>query len=106
MTTLFHYTNAKFDAFDSSKCDGIWLTTISPVDEDMLNEIGAAGFGAVAVVEIDEESLEVIYNGDNYDVEEQLECENANCIINQYEGFEDYAFADASLLNIKEWIEG
>lgn len=103
MKTLYHYSAVKFENFDISKCDGIWLTDISPDQTDLLEEIGASGMNYVAVCNADTENS--IINGSNHDVELQLVDDDADCIENIYDGFTDYAFADASKVNIIEWIK-
>lgn len=105
MTTLYHYSDKPFEKFDTSKCDGIWLTDIKPSDTELLSEIGAAGMGYVATVEVDLDDLEPLVNGDNYDVEEQLKSEPADYIHNIYDGFEDYAFASDEHIKSIEWSE-
>ena len=103
MKTLYHYSTTKFESFDTSKCDGIWLTDISPEQTDLLEEIGANGINYVAICHADTENS--VSNGSNYDVESQLANEDADCIENSYDGFTDYAFADSSKVQIIEWIE-
>jgi len=101
---LFHYTNKPFDAIDATKCDGFWMTDIAPTETEMLDQIGAAGMGWVAVVELDN-SGEELTNGDNHEVAEQLENEGADYMCNRYDGFCDYAVNNASLVKIIEWIK-
>lgn len=102
---LYHYADKPFDAIDFSKCDGFWMTDIAPSDDDMLDEIGAAGMRYVAIVEFDETG-ESIRNSDfNHDVSEQLEKESADFIENIYDGFTDYAVSKAELVKIIEWVE-
>ncbi len=105
METLYHYTDNKFDSFDASKCDGIWLTDIQPNDKEMLNEVGAQSFEWCAVCRVNTSELEELTNGDNYDVEEQLESDDCDYIRNLYDGFEDLAFADAGHVEIIEWVK-
>ena len=105
MTTLtvYHYSSVKFNRFDLSKCDGFWFTDIAPESPELLNEIGAAGSAFCAKCEItfDDE----IINGDNYDVEDFLRSNDADCIVNNYDGFTDYALIDSSKIEIIEWIK-
>lgn len=100
---LYHYSNAKFDKFDTSKSDGIWLTTIAPNETELLNEIGAAGTQYVAKVVVDIEDLEALTNGDNYDVADQLSGSGYDYIKNIYDGFEDYAFLNQDNFKSMDW---
>jgi hypothetical protein len=102
--TVYHYSRIKFQSFDKDKSDGFWFTDIKPNDEDMLNEIGAAGASFCAVCEISF-SNELSNSDDNDDVEQQLKDANADCIVNVFEEFTDYAMADKSKITILEWIE-
>jgi len=99
---VYHYSNVKFDKFDSEKSDGFWFTSISPDQEEMLEEIGAAGYKYVAIVEI--EINDPIFNGKNSDVAEQLEENEADGIINKYDGFTDYAVVNNDQIKIIEWL--
>ena len=99
----YHYTSKPFESFNAEKCDGIWVTTIQPEDTEMLEEIGAAGLEYCAVCEIDFD--ETLVDGSNYDVAEQLEGTEFDCIENRYDGFNDYAFSDASKVKIIEWVK-
>lgn len=101
---LYHYSSEKFDTIDMSKTDGFWMTTIAPLPAKMLEEIGASGINYVAICEL-EESDSVLLNGDNFDVEEQLESSSCDYIENRYDGFEDYAVAKADKVKIIEWVK-
>ena len=102
---LYHYADKPFDSIDFSKCDGFWMTDIEPSNEDMLDEIGAAGLRYVAIIDFDD-SGDSIRNSDyNHDVSEQLEKEGADFIENIYDGFSDYATCNADLIKIIEWVE-
>lgn len=99
----YHYSSIKFEEFDNAKCDGFWFTSIAPTDTEMLNEIGAAGskFCAKCILTIDDSE----FNGVNSDVEQFLLDNNADSIINKYDGFVDYALADNTRIQILEWIQ-
>lgn len=101
---LYHYTSRKFNSIDLSKCDGFWMTTISPDQKELLNDTGSSGCEYCAIVEFDD-SGEYLLNGSNYDVEDQLLNEDAAYILNRYDGFDDYAVTNAELVKILEWVE-
>ena len=101
---LYHYSSVKIESIDLAKCDGFWMTTIAPNETDLLDEIGAAGSKFCMVVEFDD-SGEELTNGSNYDVEEQLESEEADFMRNVYDGFSDYATCNVNLVKIIEIIE-
>ncbi len=101
---LYHYTSKKFNSIDLSKCDGFWMTTISPDQKELLDETGASGCECCAIVEFDD-SGEYLLNGSNNDVEDQLLNEDATYILNRYDGFDDYAVTNAELVKIIKWVE-
>lgn len=99
----YHYSNQKFDIFDEKKSDGFWFTSITPTDTAMLAEIGASGskYCAKCLLMISNE----LVNGDNYNVDEQLNNGEYDGIINKYDGFVDYAVNDNKQIKILNWIE-
>ena len=101
---LYHYSSMKIDNIDMNKCDGFWMTTIAPNETDLIDEIGATGSKFCMVVEFDDSGDELT-NGSNYDVEEQLESEEADFMRNVYDGFSDYATCNVNLVKIIEIIE-
>ena len=96
---LYHYSNTKIENIDMNKCDGFWMTTIAPTETDLLMEIGADGLEFCHVIEFDD-SGEVLMNGSNEDVAEQLESEEADYMQNNYDGFSDYATCNSDLIKI------
>ena len=96
---LYHYSSAKIENIDMNKCDGFWMTTIAPTETDLLMEIGADGLEFCHVIEFDD-SGEVLMNGSNEDVAEQLESEEADYMQNNYDGFSDYATCNIDLIKI------
>ena len=101
---LYHYSSTKIEDVDMNKCDGFWMTTIAPTETQLLMEIGADGLEFCHVVELDD-SGEVLMNGSNEDVAEQLESEAADYMKNNYDGFSDFAVVNASLVKIVEIIK-
>ena len=101
---LYHYSSIKIENIDMNKCDGFWMTTIAPNETDLIDEIGATGSKFCMVVEFDDSGDELT-NGSNYDVEEQLESEEADFMRNVYDGFSDYATCNVNLVKIIEIIE-
>jgi hypothetical protein len=101
---LYHYAAKHFESIDMAKCDGFWMTTISPAQSDMIDEIGASESAWVAVCELDD-SGEMLFNGQNSDVSNQLTNESADFLKNAYDGFSDYAVSNPELVKIIEWIK-
>ena len=101
---LYHYSSTKIENIDMNKCDGFWMTTIAPTETELLMEIGADGFEFCHIIDFDD-SGEVLMNGSNEEVAEQLESEEADYIKNNYDGFTDYATCNADLIKITNIIE-
>lgn len=100
---LYHYSSIKIENIDMNKCDGFWMTTIAPMETELLMEIGADGLEFCHVIEFDD-SGEVLMNGSNEDIADQLESEKADYIQNNYDGFSDYATCNTDLIKIVEVI--
>ena len=101
----YHYSDSKFDNFDESKCDGFWFTDIEPKNEDMLNEIGAAGSRYCAKCEISFNEEKGLDRQPKGDVFEAMDSEGADHWICGYEGFTDYCVKSNEQIKILEWIE-
>ena len=103
---LYHYAAKPFEVIDMTKCDGFWMTTINPEQEEMLNEVGASGSSWVAVCELDTDNLEVADGNTNYDVEDFMAQQaDDDYQICRYDGFADYAVVNPELVKIIEWIK-
>lgn len=101
---LYHYSDKKIESIDMNKCDGFWMTTIAPTDTDMLDEIGCAGSKYCHVVEFNDD-VDFEMNGAHHNVEEFLLENKCEYILNRYDGFNDYATCNTSLVKIIEIIE-
>lgn len=98
---LYHYSSSKIEKIEMNKCDGFWMTTIAPNETDLLMEISADGLEFCHVIEFDD-SGDVLVNGSNYDVSEQLESEEVDYMKNVYGGFSDYVTCNIDLIKIVE----